>query len=479
MIPYKKIFIKILILISFFQLQTNEKIEKGFIEWKPVDNSNGYKLEIRNDKKLILIEAYTDKNIYFPDLQKGKYEFRIAVLNLFKKPVVYSYWNSLKVIVSRKPILNEKDLSIAQNTNTLLLGNNFLENTKINLLNNGKSYPIQTNLINENKLELITEKLNPGVYDISLINPNQKQTEIKSFLKVLSKEEYKKPEEKIEKVYTSIIDNKDITINSFSNQKADIKIDSSSKDRLSVNIGPKTTEKLDINLQNKSEEKVSVDIENHSKGEIVFNIENKSKEILQMNVNSTSKEMMKININENSKGPVDVKIDEKSKQNISLNNTNNKIDDFDITIENKKKEKLGILIGTAPVIFQPSNEKLPNGYENFSKTEMDTFIKGLKRNCPSNMDVPNILIANCFDDHATLNLTDPDRKRLYNYLLLDSDNYTSRIKAARFFINSCSPNLRFVNEYLAEKLKATVLFFEESEYYKNVLDGFKNCKIPK
>ncbi|MBL0266224.1 MAG: hypothetical protein IPQ05_20745, partial [Leptospiraceae bacterium] len=72
----------------------------------------GYRIEIKSDEKVI-IETNVNENIYHVDLPKGKYEFRIGVLNFFKKPVVWSYWNPLRVIVSQQPILDTERQEMA------------------------------------------------------------------------------------------------------------------------------------------------------------------------------------------------------------------------------------------------------------------------------------------------------------------------------------------------------------------------------
>lgn len=454
--------------------------ERGFIEWKPILNANGYKIEIRDEKNK-LSEFYSDSNIFYPDLQKGKYEFRIAVLNLFKKPVVYSYWNPLKVIQPKQVILKQTELISQKGKKIILVGENFLENTKIFSIKENFKQSLKTNLISDTKLEVMTENLDNGIYDLNIENPNNKFSKYPNFLKILTNEEIlsttenKDSDVKPAKEFTTVVNTKDVKINSYSLNKVDISMNSE-KDKLVVNIGPKTTDKIDINLENKSKDKTTVDIENHSIGEITLNVENKSKEDLVMNVDSSSKEKMEINVNESSIGKVNFNLTDKAKKTVKLNNSNQIIEDFDITIENKQIEKLGIKIGEKPIEFTGSNEKFPNNFLVMSEAEVKNFINSLSRNCPSNLDIPNILIKNCFEDHATLDLEDTNKKILYNYLILGSDNYASKQKSLRYFKNYCSPSPKFVTEHLESKLNSKKITSEENILIKDTLTEFKNCR---
>ncbi len=488
---------KYLKLILFFLLLNlvglDKKVERGFIEWKPISNANGYKVEIRNEKGK-LSEFFSDLNIFYPDLDKGNYEFRIAVLNLFRKPVVFSYWNPLKVIQSNLVLLKQKEVNVEKGKKFILIGENFLENTKVTVLKENQKNVLKTNLLSVTKLELMTENLENGIYDIKFENPNQKINQYPKFLKILSTDEIaihnssdddsnsstsadliKEKNSEYKKEFSTVINTKDVKINSYSLDKANISM-SSEKDKLLVSIGPKTLDKIDINLENKSKEKTIVDIENHSIGEIILNVENKSKEELLMNVDSSSKEKMEINVNESSIGKVNFNLTDKAKKTVKLNNSNQIIDDFDITIENKQTEKLGIQIGDKPIKFTGSDEKFPNNFLILSENEAKSFISTLKRDCPSNLDIPNILIKNCFDDHATLDLEEINKKILYNYLILASDNYSAKMKSLRYFKNYCNPSAKFVSDHLESKLQSNRITSEETIFIKDTLSEFKNCK---
>lgn len=469
-------YFKLLLFFLLLNLSSSEKKQdRGFIEWKPIQSANGYKIEIR-DSLGKLNEFYSEINIFYPDLQKGRYEFRIAVLNLFKKPVVFSYWNPLKVIQSKQVVIKQTEFVLEKGKKVTLLGENFLENTKISFKKENKKEFLKTNLISDSKIEVMTENLEQGIYDLEFENPNSKISLYPKILKILSENEIAINEVESKREFVTVADTKDIKINSYSLNKADISLNSDNN-KLVVNIGPKTTEKLDINLENKSKEKAIIDIENHSIGEIVLNVENKSKEELQMNVDSSSKEKMEIMVNGNSVGKVNLNLTEKAKRTVAIGNSNQVLEDFDITIENKQKDFLGIKIGERPLQFTGSNEVFPANFILMSEGEVKNFISNLSRNCPSNLDMPNILIKDCFEDHATLNLTEQNHKILFYYLILGSDNYDSKMKSMRYFKNYCSPSPRFVNENLESKISSNSMSSEETIFAKDTLNELKNCRI--
>lgn len=66
----------------FYDRNTRQK-NTGFIEWRAISAANGYRVEIKSENKII-VETNVTENIYYVDLPKGKYEFRIGILNLFK-----------------------------------------------------------------------------------------------------------------------------------------------------------------------------------------------------------------------------------------------------------------------------------------------------------------------------------------------------------------------------------------------------------
>ena len=629
--------ISLLICISLvlaFTLELFAKKDTGFIEWRSIPAANGYRVEIKSENKIIL-ETNVAENIYYVDLPKGKYEFRIGVLNVFKKPVVWSYWNPLRVLISKEPTLSAERLNIAQGDESRVAGNNFLENTKVSLLSQGKTFSIENKIISHNELRFATKTLKPGTYDILLENPNNKRLLKKDYLVLYDPTKGTPPGVNTNKPQGKTIKSQGIEISSDSMERADIMVDESVAGKTTVNIGPKTKDKLDISLQNKSTMDVTVDINNRSEGKVNFNVDNKSKnnlalnvknlskekfsvgildkskgkvnvnvpddsknkvdiktistditnfdvtienqakekfdinigepgkalippikrkpakeiirndvsissdslekveigvdesnprklslniepltkedvdislenrskddvtidinnrsegkvnlnvenkstEKLALNINNSSNEKMNLGILEKSKGKVDVQVKETSKSKVDINKVNTNIENFDVTIDNKTKEKFDINIGKKEVKpWEPSQEKFPKDYPKYSLKEYENFVNGLQRTCPSNLDIPDILIDKCHPRHASLNLTDIDRKVLYNYLKLGSGNYISRIAAFKFFIENCSPTLKFIIELAELRLKNIIQDENEKFYTKKTIESFNTCK---
>ncbi len=383
---YQKIIITLsLSLCIFFTIELLAKKDTGFIEWRAIPAANGYRLEIKSENKIIL-ETNVNENIYYVDLPKGKYEFRIAVLNFFKKPVVWSYWNPLRVIISQIPVLDSERQELNIGEKVELAGNNFLENTKVSLTNQGVIVPVELKILSDRLLSFPTENLKIGTYDLVIENPNNKKLLKEKYLVLYPRGKFirKKPPEKV-------IKKKDIEITSESMEKADITVDDSVSGKTTVTIGPKTKEKLDINLENKSNENVTVDINNRSAGKVNLNVENKSKDKLALNVNNLSKEKMSVGIIDKSKGKIDVNVTEKSKDKVDINTIFEDVEEFDVTIENKAKSNFEINIGQPPpVVIVPKRKpaKIIDRKEiSVSADSLDKVEIGVDESIPGKMSV--------------------------------------------------------------------------------------------
>lgn len=625
----QKLFLTIIFSIIVLTNQLSAK-DNGFIEWKAIPAANGYRVEIKSAGKIIT-ETNVASNIHYVDLPKGEYEFRIGVLNFFKKPVVWSYWNPLKVIVSQVPVIVSEREELPIGEKLILEGDHFLENTKVSLIKDGVSLSVDSTITGEKQLSIKTDKLLIGTYDLVLENPNNKKLTKKDFLVL-----YNSKGSSRKKTPDKIIKKKDIEVSSESLQKADVTFDETDPNKTKINIGPKSKEKLEINLENKSNVDVSVDINNRAAGKINLNVENKSKEKITLNVANFSKEKMTIGLVDKSKGKIDINVSPKSKQKIDIDtlfadiedfdvtienkaksnfevnighqarevivpkrkpakvinrsdvtvsadsldkvdiavddsipgklsvdigphteedlevslenkskenvsidlnnkakgsvtllvenksdenlaiNVNNlskhpmaveildgsvgnvdinttetskskvnvirsekQVEFFDVTIENKTREKFDINIGKKeppPLVFKKSTEKFPSDYPTYSLQKYNDFLSRLSRTCASSLDIPDILIDNCYDRHATLNLDDMDRKVLYNFIKLNSGNYISRIGAYRFFIENCSPPMVFIRELADYRLKNLTLDENEKFFIKKMQESFNSCK---
>lgn len=168
--------------------------ETGYIEWKPIKGAFGYKLEIRDENKKLIIEEVVNSTRYLIKAPSGKYEFRISPMNVFEKTTVWSYWNPLNVVISKRPALNSNDLivDIAELGKPITLkGKNFLTDTKIKLTLGNKTLSpksIQTPDPGTIIIQLGSDFLQ-GKYDLVMENPGNRTLSIKGFLTLTDKED--------------------------------------------------------------------------------------------------------------------------------------------------------------------------------------------------------------------------------------------------------------------------------------------------
>lgn len=328
-----------ILLIVTFSIHSSS--DKQFIEWKPVDGAKGYRVEIKNkDTGKVILETNVKKHIYFVDLPKGNYEFRIAVLNIFQKPVVWSYWNQLHVIYSHVPNLDTDSVEMVKTNDKVkiqLKGKYFQESTEIFLRQGTKLIPIENYSVKNSKtinIELEAKELEPGIYDIVLENPGDKKLEKTEFLFLSdSSTSFKK------KIFK-----KDITIENDIGS-ADINV-KESKDKKSINVDIANTKNEDVNvdIKNKAHHDTKLAIKNTSEGNVNVNVENKSEKTLTLDVHNKSENSMTINLNSDSKGPVDVNVDSSSTGKVDIKKDTKSLDDSNVKIENKKKENVNLQI---------------------------------------------------------------------------------------------------------------------------------------
>lgn len=67
------------------------------IEWRSVDGSRGYVLQLRDQNARIIIERKLQTSRTVVELQPGRYSLRVAALNKFGKPASWSAWAQISV----------------------------------------------------------------------------------------------------------------------------------------------------------------------------------------------------------------------------------------------------------------------------------------------------------------------------------------------------------------------------------------------
>ncbi|MCR9143997.1 MAG: hypothetical protein NXI24_17250 [bacterium] len=67
------------------------------VEWRPVDGSHGYLLQLRDQNARLIVERRVETPRARLSLQPGSYRLRVASLNKFGKPASWSAWAGLKI----------------------------------------------------------------------------------------------------------------------------------------------------------------------------------------------------------------------------------------------------------------------------------------------------------------------------------------------------------------------------------------------
>ena len=180
---------------------TDVNTGKTVIQWKPVENAESYKLEIRpEDNKQIQLSL--KENQAHLDLKPGKYEYRVGVLNKFKKVKHWSKWLPLEVVYSQPPVINDDSrysfFLPEKEQEIVVKGKYFLEEMEVELESNSDKIPIKnlqrisdTELRFKVNLESYTK---PDQIQLTLRNPLNKFTTKKSFLVLEEKPKPKEPE---------------------------------------------------------------------------------------------------------------------------------------------------------------------------------------------------------------------------------------------------------------------------------------------
>ena len=164
--------------------------------WPATPGAPGYSVEIRDETGRVLVASRTEENRISFRLHPGNYQYRVAVLNKFKKAGAWSLWAPLVVRVSLIPRLSSvrpRELSIPipsagpvspesksadpKPKRLTLLGKNLLPDTSV--LIRSESGPVhieRTEYVGPEELRvyLSPKELKPGVLTIRVRNPGEK-----------------------------------------------------------------------------------------------------------------------------------------------------------------------------------------------------------------------------------------------------------------------------------------------------------------
>ncbi|GBF50236.1 hypothetical protein LPTSP4_17600 [Leptospira ryugenii] len=178
-----------------------------FVAWKPIDDASGYQIQIKDKSGKIVIDKKIDRNYFsVQDLIVGDYTVRTAPLNIFKKPVVWSPWKEMEVLISEIPRVDyykdkptvklterEPDPVTGKKVSDVEIdGQNFLDVTEVEISQKDKRLPVlQKKYVSDKRIDVKVDTTNApsGEYDLTIINPFQKPQVVSKFLKIEKKDE--------------------------------------------------------------------------------------------------------------------------------------------------------------------------------------------------------------------------------------------------------------------------------------------------
>ena len=193
-------------ILLFFLLFTSLLNAEQEIEWAPSKFAIEYHIEIRDfrTKKIKVNKKLKQTKYKINNLDEGLYEYRIGVYTT-KKETVYTDWTSLSITQSLEPeaaidevyygTLKDKYQEI------FISGNNFVEDTKIEVFNENTRLEIKRVVVKSSKELSFTIDLKSakaGKYDLRILNPLGKDFLKRGFY--IIGENYKEAENAAKKV---------------------------------------------------------------------------------------------------------------------------------------------------------------------------------------------------------------------------------------------------------------------------------------
>ncbi|WP_411822384.1 hypothetical protein [Leptospira sp. 'Mane'] len=181
----KNSFLKYISLFLFLSITINLLAETNHsIQWKPIENATGYTVEVKDAKGKVFTKETSGSSASFP-LGIGVYNYRIGVLNKFRKIAKFSPWKELVVRQISSPIIGSQSaLAKRQGGKDILTisGDNFYEGTKAYIIQDGKKIPVELETSPDHKTSIAkvdSSKLNKNKdYKLILENPKSEPVEI-------------------------------------------------------------------------------------------------------------------------------------------------------------------------------------------------------------------------------------------------------------------------------------------------------------
>jgi hypothetical protein len=157
-------------------LYAGQDRESAYIEWKPVENTVNYSVEIADEFDEIILEKTAEVTKIEVTLPYGKYKYRVGNFNKFNK-VTWSEWHTLMIVPALKPEIISADpagLFTKVTDKITIKGKNFYRSSEVTIKNAQTKLDVKNvKLIDPETLQVTvdTKLATPGTYDLVVKNP--------------------------------------------------------------------------------------------------------------------------------------------------------------------------------------------------------------------------------------------------------------------------------------------------------------------
>jgi hypothetical protein len=446
---------KFLFTISFLLLCTSNQLfstEQGYIEWKAIKGAFGYKLEIRDENKKLIIEEVVNNTRYLIRTPTGKYEFRISPMNVFEKTTVWSYWNPLNVVISKRPsiLLTELSLDISElNKPIIFKGKNFLTDTKLKFIwGNRTLNPKTITLSDPGTLTVIISPENAvqGKYELVMENPGNRILSIKNFLNLSDNNE-------ADRLAREKAERERLEAERLAREKAE-------RDRLEAERLAKMSEKDRLEAERLARERERLEAERLAREKA----ERDRLEAERLARSKSERERLEAERLERERlAREKAERDRLEAERLAREKAEWERLERERLARERMKDKKQIIIDG---IEDSSNRE----YLNVGSYDLDMILNDFKKSCsPSNL--LETLVEKCFSNHSVLKMGTIQKADILNYLLLNSDNYRTRIKSYTYFMKEGSPQMKAALEKMLSKVdKTSSIDLEEKEFIEKAID---------
>ncbi len=152
------------------------------VSWDPVEGATEYQLEVSDGRENILESIRTKSPSYDISLPQGNYAIRITAFSVTGEPLGRSRWKKIKVERAVKPELMQSEhgaivISDAPDKSISLSGKGFTDKTRVFIKQDETVIPLPRVKAKSDEKIVVTieDALEPGTYDILIMNPGDKE----------------------------------------------------------------------------------------------------------------------------------------------------------------------------------------------------------------------------------------------------------------------------------------------------------------